>query len=165
MMELADKRWPKLKGGRRTPIDPRPLLQKLESGKATKEVWDELWDELHHQGDVGESSYACVPHLVRIFRQHGQADWNTYAIVGIIELARTEEDNPDLPEWLAASYHSAIKELAAIGASQILTVHDTDTVRAILCVIAISCGARTHAKFLINYSDEELQEIESGVGL
>ena len=89
MLEQTDNRWPTLTGGRRTQIDPRPLLMKLESGQEIDEVWTALWDELHHQGDVGEGSYACVPHLVRIYRRHSETDWNTYAIVAIIELART----------------------------------------------------------------------------
>jgi len=102
-----------MKGGRRTQIDARRLLMTLES-EETENVWRKLWDELHRQGDVGESSYACVPHLVRIYRQHSLVDWNTYAIVGIIALARTSGSNPALPRWLERPYHSAIQELAAI---------------------------------------------------
>jgi len=56
MLEQTDNRWPTLTGGRRTPIDPRPLLVKLESGQEIDEVWTALCDELHHQGDVGEGS-------------------------------------------------------------------------------------------------------------
>src|SRR5258705_5799402 len=97
MLEQTDKRWPTLTGGRRTRIDPRPLLVKLESGQEIDEVWTALWDELHHQGDVAEGSYACVPHLARIYRWHSETDWNTYAIVAIIELARTSGINPALP--------------------------------------------------------------------
>ena len=43
---------------------------------------------------MGEATYAAVPHLVRIHRKGGIADWNTYAIVAIIELAREKGDNP-----------------------------------------------------------------------
>lgn len=71
------------------PFDPRAALQNLESNVHVKEAWHELWEELHHQGDVGEASYAAVPHLVRIYRERGAIDWNTYAIVAVTELART----------------------------------------------------------------------------
>jgi hypothetical protein len=164
MLSLTDPRWPNLKGGRRTPINPRPLLRKLESGENTKWAWEQLWDELHHQGDVDESSYACVPHLIRIYQERSVLDWNPYAIVGIIELARTEGDNPDVPQWLAESYHDAIRELATLGASQIRDAQDQDTVRAILCILAIAHGARAHANFLIDYSEEELQEMKEAAG-
>jgi hypothetical protein len=53
-----------------------------------------MWEELHHQGDVGDASYAAVPELVRIHRDGRAADWNLYAMVAIIELARTESQNP-----------------------------------------------------------------------
>jgi hypothetical protein len=91
---LDDNRWDGLTGLYKSPFDPRPLLAKLETESDTAMVWDELWEELHHQGDVGDASYASVPHIVRIYRQRGVVDWNTYAIVAIIDLARTKGNNP-----------------------------------------------------------------------
>jgi hypothetical protein len=90
MITLEDARWSNLTGGYRTPLDPRPLLKRLETDSDTTEVWQELWDELHHQGDIGEASFAAVPFLVRNYRKRGVLHWNTYAIVAIIELARGE---------------------------------------------------------------------------
>ncbi len=143
------------------PCDPRPLLAKLEAGEDTESVWHSLWDGLHHQGDVDEASYACVPHLVRIYRQRGILDWNTYAIVVTVELARGVGKNPQVPDWLAASYFAALQELAEIGISELDYAKDVEDVRAILSVIALQKGARTHARFLLEYSGEELLEIES----
>lgn len=164
MLQLTDPRWPKLKSGRRTPFDARPLLRNLESRTETKVVWDQLWDELHHQGDVDECAYACVPHLVRIYVDSGKLDWNTYAIVSVIELARTENSNPEIPEWLESSYQNAIKKLASLGAAQILSARDPETVRGILCVMALEKGLRTHASFLIEYTDDELEDIKGQAG-
>jgi hypothetical protein len=70
-----------------------------------------------------------------------------------------------LPPWQEQPYHAAIQELATIGASEILTEQDPEIVRAILSVIAIARGARTDAKFLINYSEEEMLEIETRAGM
>jgi hypothetical protein len=56
-----------------------------------------------------------VPHLVRIHRTSGTVDWNTYAIVAIIEPARRKSNNPEMPMWLEEDYHHAIRELAEIG--------------------------------------------------
>jgi len=47
-------------------------------------------------------------------------DWNVYAIVVIIELARTESQNPELPEWLREDYFRSIQELAQMGTKEIL---------------------------------------------
>lgn len=160
MLSLDDRRWQGLEGGYRTQFDPRSLLSELETRKNTKAAWHELWAELHHQGDVGTASYAAVPHLVRIYRKRSTIDWNTYAIVAVIELARDSEKNPGLPKWLEEEYFQAIRDLAEVGAVEVLQTKDSDEVRAILSILAISAGARTHAKFLINYSAEELQEME-----
>ena len=97
--------------------DPRPLLKRLENESDTSQVWQELWDELHHQGDVGDASFAADPYLVRAYQRRGVVDWNTFAIVAVIELARKEGTNPDLPGWLEEGYFNAIRELATQDAA------------------------------------------------
>jgi hypothetical protein len=147
-------------GGYRTLFDPRSLLSRLESGSDVPAPWHEIWDELHHQGNVGEASYAAVPHLVDIYRRRGEVDWNTYAMVAIIELARGEGTNPEVPEWLSGDYFSAIQKLASIGAGEVLTAGSPETACAILSVIAIAKGLRVHGKFLVNYSEDEMLNFE-----
>lgn len=163
MLSLTDKRWSDLKGGYRATFDPRPLLAKLENEVDTEATWKELWEELHHQGDVGDASYAAVPHLVRIYRQHPTVDWNTYAIVAVIELARDEKRNPKIPAWLEKGYFAAIQELADVARSEIGQAKDFDVVRAMLSILALSKGMRTHARFLVNYSEDELLDFEKQV--
>ena len=123
MFSGADNRW-----HNRPPefliriqFDPRPQLLKLQSNNDSKTAWRELWEGLHHQGDVGDASpYAAVPHLVRIYRERGVIDWNTYAIVAVIELARDSQNNPEVPLWLKEDYFQAIRGLAEAGAVEIL---------------------------------------------
>ncbi len=161
MLGLDDHRWSNLSGGYRTAFDPRPLLARLETEHDTAAVWHKLWEELHHQGDVGEASYASVPHLVRIHRTSGIIAWNSYAIVAIIELARKKGNNPEIPKWLEEDYLLAIQELAEISAAEISRTDEPEAVRAILSVIAIAKGLRTYGRFLAWYSENELLEIES----
>jgi len=137
------------------------LLAKLEAGEETEGVRHELWGELHHQGDVGDASYACVPHLVRIYRQRGITDWNSYAIVATIELARGERENSKLPAWLEKDYFEAIRDLAEIGLKELPKMQDHYVLRGILCIVALQKGARTYARFLLEYSQEELLDLES----
>jgi hypothetical protein len=136
------------------------MLSKLEANKDTKAAWDELWGGLHHQGDVGVASYAAVPHLVRIYREGGVIDWNTYAIVAVIELARDREKNPGVPERLKEDYLKAIRDLAEVGTVEVFQTKDSEEIRVILGTLAVSAGARTHAKFLLDHSAEELLEME-----
>ena len=161
MLSLDDGRWNNMAGGYRMKCDPRPLLAELESAENKETAWHELWEELHHQGDVGEASYASVPHLVRIHRTSGVVDWNTYAIVAIIELARGKGNNPEVPTWLEQDYSRSIRDLAEIGAAEIWRTDEPDAVRSILSVIAIAKGLRTHGRFLVEYSEVELLAIES----
>lgn len=163
MISLEDARWSNMTGGYKMPLDPRPLLRRLETEHDTARVWQELWEELHHQGDVGDASYAAVPFLVRIYQERGVIDWNTYAIVAIIELARTEGKNPDVPEWIAEDYFQAIRKLAEIGTKEVMQAEAADDVSAILSVVAIEKGLRTHGRFLVNYSEAEMIDIESRV--
>ena len=109
---------------------------------------------------MGDASYAAIPELVRIRRSGNEADWNLYALVAIIELARTEPHNPELPDWLREDYLRSIQELARMGAKDSLCAVEPEATRAILSVIAIARGLRMHAKFLVSYSEDELSEME-----
>ena len=162
MLAMDDERWVGLKGGYRMPIDTRILIKNLESGVDDAAAWDALWEELHHQGDVGEASYATVPHLVRIYRESGTIDWRTYAIVSTIELARTESGNPEIPAWMRVDYFQALDELAELGTEQILKASDQTTSTSILGLIAIVKNLRVFGKLLSHYSEEEILEIKQG---
>ena len=160
MLSFDDNRWLALSGGYRTQFDPRPLLSRIEFNDHAAAAWHTLWEELHHQGDVGDASYAAVPHIVRIHRQQGTPDWNPYALVAVIELAREMGKNPALPEWLKEDYLEAIQELARIGSVEVLRAKDSEELRAILSILAIAKGARTHARFILENSEEELIDLE-----
>ena len=79
MRSFDDERWNHLEGGYKTLFAPRPSLRKLES-RNTATAGQELWEDLHHQGDVGDASYASIPELVRIHRKGSAAEWNLYAM-------------------------------------------------------------------------------------
>jgi len=55
----------------RPAVGLRAGLQRLAAGMDRDAAWAELWQGLHHQGDVCEASYAAVPHLVRIQPDRG----------------------------------------------------------------------------------------------
>ena len=126
MLSLEDVRWSEMTGGYRTRFDPRPLLKQLETESDNSATWQKLWDELHHQGDVGEASFAAVPYLIRAYVQRGVIEWNTFAIVAVIELARKQGKNPDVPVFLEECYFSAIHEIARLGAAAILRAKDPE---------------------------------------
>lgn len=160
MLSFDDPRWPEMKGGYKMPFDSRPLLKRLESERDIGQVWSELWNELHHQGDVGEASFAAVPYIVKTYCDRSIPDWNAYAIVAVIELARNQGGNPDVPNWLKDDYFNAIRALAEKGISELPEVKDSDTCCAILGIIALEKGLRNHARLLAEYSERELHGAE-----
>ena len=161
MLSLDDPRWATLPGGYRRPCDVRPLLRGVESQSDVSPVWKQLWDALYHQGDVGEASYAAVPHLVRIHRERELLDWNTYALVAAVEVAREAKGNPALPNWLESGYSEAIAQLGEAALTDHPCLHDASTIRAVLALIALWKGARTYGRILIECTEDEVLEMES----
>jgi len=108
---------------------------------------------------LGDASYSAVPHIVEIHRKSGLVNWNPYAIAACIESARTA-GNPIIPDWLEKDYFRSIQELSQVGIPEISRASDPEEVRAILSIMAIAKGLRTHGRVLLKYSEEELADGE-----
>ena len=156
MLALDDPRWGELIGGYRVPYDPRPAIASLESGDS--DAWQLLWDELHHQGDVDTASYAAVPHIVRIYQARRAPDWNAYALVGTIELARGGS-NPGVPSWLEPAYSEAVCSLAKTGSLELWDSDERELVQCALALIALVRGHRLAGQLLLAYTEHELAEM------
>jgi len=138
MLLFDDTRWITLKGGYHIPYDPRPALLRLEDEESVAVAWEELWNELHHQGDIESASYAAVPHLVRIYSTKSKIDWNFYAMVSIIEVERHKKKNPSLPDWLAEDYFRAWDELVKLALRDFPRAQDDINVKFIFTILAIA---------------------------
>jgi hypothetical protein len=163
-MEFDDPQWDRLQGGYRIPYDPRNALRALEQGNDTGAAWQELWNELYHQGDVGEASYAAVPHLVRIHAVRGVPDVNTYALVAIIEEARLCGHNPALASNLRDAYDAAWRQLVKLGLHELGTAEDRELVSYIIGVIAMGKGQIALGRLSINFNDDERKELLKEAG-
>lgn len=155
MAEGSDELWAGLTGGYRALYDPRPTIAKLDSGEHVS-AWEELWTELYHQSDVGPASYAAVPLLVERQARVRDADWHPYALVGVIELARTLPQNPPLPDWLREPYLAALNRLGELAISELPQAHTDEQVGAMLGIVALSKGHRRRAQLLLELTDDEL---------
>jgi hypothetical protein len=153
MPSFDDSRWAGLSGGYRIPYDPRPALRRLEANWRDEAAWSELWNELHHQADVGEASYAAVPALVAIGRSVPERGWNFYGLVATIEAERHARDNPAIPNWLVDEYRSAWAELLSLALDELRTTRDPYVVQTALAVISLAKGL-TKLGFLISDLDE-----------
>lgn len=158
-LDFNDPEWTRLLGGYRTPYDPRNALRMLEEGRDTSTAWAELWTHLHHQGDVGEASYAAVPHLVRIHVARRLADWNTYALIATIEEARQTGQNPKLPPNLRGAYEVAWHQLVERGLVELSAAEDPTLVTSIIGVLAMGKGQFSIGRFVLCFTESERREL------
>ncbi len=158
-MSYDDPKWREMQGGYRIPYDPTPALRKLESGSDMHGAWEELWNELHHQGHLGEASYAAVPHLVRIHKENRNLDSDLYALVSIIEIVRKRKDNPPIPDWLEATYASALEDLLELAIQDLAQSDDPLTVWPILGFIVLAKGYRKFGALMSYFDESELDEV------
>ena len=157
MISLDDPRWKQLEGGYRIPYDPRPALRRLERGD--QKAWDELWEELHHQSDVGTASYAAVPYLVQLQEQTGQLDGNCYTFFSIIEIQRHAKGNPPLPDWLQEPYRQSWQRLRRIAARDVQKSEDGPVLEAILSTLALAAGQLKLGALLMELDSFQIDEL------
>jgi hypothetical protein len=155
MLSLDDPRWKELRGGYRVPYDASPALARLERGE---DAWGELWQELHHQGDLGEASYAAVPHLVRIAESSGSRDWKFYGLISTIEVERHRKTNPSVPGWLAEDYRRAWCKALELAAEDLHHQRDTTTMRSILGAVALGSGHLKLGAWIAFADESEIDE-------
>ncbi len=138
------------------PFDPSNALSSLERGQ---NAWAELWQGLHHQGDLGEASYAAVPHLVRIAAQAELRTWNFYGLVSTIEVERHRRSNPSVPPWLVDDYDAAWHQLQALALRDLPLCDDALTVQSILGALALCKGQTKLGALISDLTDSELDEL------
>ena len=162
MLSFDDTRWMTLKGGYHISYDPRPALLRLEEEESVAVAWEELWNELHHQGDIDNASYAAVPHLVRIYGAKSKIDWNFYGMVSTIEIERHRKKNPSLPDWLAEDYFHAWNELVKLALRDFPKVQADIDVKNILGALAVAKKQLKLSALISNFDDVEIGEILEG---
>jgi hypothetical protein len=157
-LSLDDPKWNKLEGGYKGALyDASVPLKQLEQAKTLAEVdaiYHELWNELHHQGDVGLASYYAVPHLVRIANQTQLINYNVLDLVSTIEIQR-HKNNPKLPGKFLTSYNNAIEELHDLAQIVLKRSNSFYSVVTALSAIALSKGHRNLADAILKFDGED----------
>jgi hypothetical protein len=152
MLKLDDPLWRELVGGYRVPYDASIPLRRMEAGES---VWSELWENLHHQGDVAEASYAALPHMVRICEARG-TDWNLYALAATIEVERHRTTNPPIPDWLVEPYRAALDRLVQLALRDLSVTSDELMLRNALSVVPLGRGDLKLGALLTYMEEDEL---------
>ena len=121
---------------------------------------ERTWEELHHQGHVGEASYAAVPHLVRIHGERDALDYNTYALAVVIERARWERANPEMPPWLGPAYDAAWQDLVDLGLRDLRQATDYDLIGAIIATLSYAKGLPMLGRMAMLTEEERKQMLD-----
>lgn len=161
MITLDDKLWKELKGGYKVVYDVSVPLRKLERSNDKKEInkiYEELWNELHHQGDVELASYLALPQLVRIAKDKKLFDWNVLAICATIEQQRHQEKNPPLPTQYADYYKDGLIELKKFIVDNLVSVDDEITLRSAFSALAACNGQIKLSRAILEMSEDVLDE-------
>lgn len=158
-MELTDKIWQELEGGYRVPYDVSVPLRRLEQANDSdtiNKIWEELWNELHHQGDVGLASYLAVPQLARIGKLKGLFDWNLLGICSVIEQQRHLGDNPTLPIEFHDYYNKGLDYLRRFILDNIDRDLDHTTFLIALSTLATCSGRIKFGKAILKLEDKDI---------
>ena len=153
-----DKTWTQLLGGYRLPYDPREAVESLKTPARRQAAWEELWNELHHQGDVGEASYVAIPLLVQVRSQCPDLGWQFYSLCVTVETERNRKKNPPLPPWLAQDYEEAWKAILALALTDLRTSTDSLLTRAALSAVAVAKGQVKLGAMIGSLDESEISE-------
>jgi hypothetical protein len=167
LLSLNDPRWQTYRGGyNRVPFDCIPLIRRLETEGTSEAFWEIVWDELHHQGDVGEATYAIVPYLARHLLNADSIDAMIFGFVAVVELERHSHGNPPIPPELQGGYDWGIQQLLMGTVAKPIRNWDEDLLRNYVALLAAIKGHRTLCnayqemgepearKFLAEYYDD-----------
>jgi hypothetical protein len=158
-MELTDNIWKTLEGGYKIPFDASIPLRQLELTNDTekiKKIWDELWNELHHQGDVGLASYLSLPQMVRIGKLNELYDWNLLGLCCVIEQQRHLGNNPTLPAEFSDYYNKGLADLKHFVLNNLNKKLDNTTYTLSLATLATCNGQIELGKAIMELEDKDI---------
>lgn len=153
-----DIEWDNLLGGYRVPYDPRVAISNIEIESSDNESWNELFDNLYHQGDLGVASYASIPRLVDIFSNKPRVG-EFYTLIAVVESQRYRTTNPSVPAWLADSYTKSIQSAKSLALIDLGSCKDEQTIRSSLAVVALASGDHALGILISLADDSDIAEI------
>lgn len=158
-MQLTDPIWKELAAGYRVPYDVSVPLRKLEQAddpEIVEGILEELWNELHHQGDVGLASYLAVPQLVRIGKSKAIVNTDLLGLCCVIEQQRHAENNPCLPAAFEDYYQNGLKALKLLALDYLQRDLDETTLVTALATIATCSGNIKIGKAIFELDDPDI---------
>jgi hypothetical protein len=158
MISNNDPHWTSLEGGYRVPYDPRPAVDRLRTTPDDARAWQELWENLHHQGDLGVASYAAVVALARLRESTVLRSDQLFGLVSTIEVERHRRTNPPVPDWLMADYADAWRILLECALGEVKSSTDPQVLQSALAVVGLAKGLIAVGALLWYHDQSTLRE-------
>ena len=164
MLSLDDPRWTTLQNAYGESSGIPKLIRQAEGlpedGGSDAEPYNSLWSALCHQGSVYPASYAALPHLVRIVEQNpNKFRWSLLALVHGIELGRTAEKAPKIPDDLAGFYQHALSRIPSV-ANALLNLKLTELeMRVVLATCATAKGFPSLGETITELSPDMIESV------
>ena len=126
-------------GGYKIEYDVVAVVSKLKRDN-NADLWDELWENLYHQGDIGTASLYYVVLISDVIEKYNITDFNPISMVVAIELARKKNGFEKLPSWIEVGYQKSIKDISFNVSKNLVNSNDKDYAKCGLALLAINNG-------------------------
>lgn len=156
-LPLDSDRWVELRGGRGR-YDAAPILEELLEGFLPLErFWSIAWDELHHQGAVGNASYLALPWIWHHYQNRGlEPDEELLWFSGVVERCRRAGEAETLLPDYAAAYHRSLREIAAVAAAGEAAARSFGAAKASCHLLAVLGGQDALAELLDLLEEDQI---------
>ncbi|MFC3702845.1 hypothetical protein ACFOND_14490 [Reinekea marina] len=160
-MELIN--WNKLEHAYGNASDIPGLLAQLEEYPECEDYESEpfftLWSSLCHQGDIYNSSYAAVPHIISLIEKHPQrANYNYFLLPVCIEIARLKGNGAKLNIEMERNYIESIKLMAKLAGESPLS--DPIMANVLAAAVAVAKGSEELAEVILELTPNTIKEFK-----
>lgn len=157
MLSLESNRWSELRHAYGDASNIPGLLSQLinlPSSKGDAEPWFSLWSALAHQGDVYDSSFAAVPHVVRAASSNPLKVGAVYFhFPAWVEICR-KKNGLEIPSDLSCAYFDALSQLPSLVALAAAREWDAEFLQCALSAISVAKGQTVIAEAALELSPD-----------
>lgn len=157
MLALESHRWSQLSHAYGSATDIPAMLRALNTmptSEGKNEPWFSLWSALAHQGDVFESSYAAVPHVVGALATAPEgADPSYFHFPAWVEICRVK-GGPPIPKDLEAPYFEALRRLPDLVAAASHATWSPEYLGCCMAALAVAKGQTEMAEAVLELTPE-----------